>query len=638
MSAAAPVTAGLNRRDGINVALRYAETARKATHDGFIAAAKIVEGADVASKLTKFVRAIINVAVAIFTGLAAAWHDLATRIGCFGDITELFMVIVAIKDLFDLAAGEIKGWMKQAAHTCLAAFRIMHAFNFLDKVKLINLGWLVDKVGSVPVFGTIMSVFGVTGLTLLTIGNVKKLNDPKERKKAADAKLAAAEWDLIQAQYIATKFGGESETVLSARPRFFENIIAVTEAVSKQLNAEMARLKVEAERKAGEAERKAGEAERKEAPPIRTNGSNLKQIADHGKFNPSELATELNTIATDLGKRIEAEGKSEAERKGAAAAPGFHDKLVAAKSSLVRISEIFQKFEASAIALAERRELIGNSDAKIKEEDAPRVRKEDASHFVETLTADVTRRQVGVPALMPLLLSAGAIAEASRSNADIQKIGAVYKKAFIERLAFESNHPRVEALVKETDEKRRKEAQQYLEMSRSVLESSRPKLVYPHSSKEEACEEFAEERRQEVTRLHPFGVLPPENVVSGFHGINRFAVFAKESAALKVSERRSLWIDIVDKVVKIPFIILISVGFMGVACLALSTPFMIGLAAFTATLSLAKVAYDKLFKNEVKLKEPSQLEKLKHNLPYELQYIHDQVISKLDAPANVRLT
>jgi len=145
-----------------NPVLALGDVAFKEIHRGLEATKKIVDGADVASKATKFLRAIITVAGAVFSSIAAGWHDLSSHLGIFAGVADFIMITASITDLFDIAAGKITGWMKQAAHTCLAAFRILGTLQFLDKLKLISLGSLLNKVGCVPVLGTITSAFVVT--------------------------------------------------------------------------------------------------------------------------------------------------------------------------------------------------------------------------------------------------------------------------------------------------------------------------------------------------------------------------------------------------------------------------------------------------------------------------------------------
>lgn len=171
------------------------------------------EGINKASKLGV---SIINLVGKIVGALSEGWQAFSNTlrgVAYFLDVTDL------ITRIAEWIKGEVIGAWKIASRVFLTVFRVFGLIEFLEKVKLINLRSVVEKLGNVPVIGWIInlpsSLLGLVSFSLSLVHysiETRKYNLrvtlAENRKIAYEARLQYLREqedpdDVLQNKYIA---------------------------------------------------------------------------------------------------------------------------------------------------------------------------------------------------------------------------------------------------------------------------------------------------------------------------------------------------------------------------------------------------------------------------------------------------
>lgn len=152
------------------------------------------------NKIAKLGITIISLVGKVLGALSEGWQALSNTlkgVAYFLDVTDIITRIV------EWVKGEVVGAWKIASRVFLTVFRVFGLIEFLEKVKLINLRTVVEKLGNVPVLGWIINLpIGLLGVCSYSLSMVHysletrkhqlKVNLAENRRIALDARQQAA--------------------------------------------------------------------------------------------------------------------------------------------------------------------------------------------------------------------------------------------------------------------------------------------------------------------------------------------------------------------------------------------------------------------------------------------------------------
>ncbi len=387
------------------------------------ALAKIVEGADLTAKLTKFSKAIITVAAACFQSISEGWSTFANQLSGFHEVVDFLMFPVAIKDMFDLARGKVKGWAKRVSTTFLVGFRILTSLSFLHNMKYINLSFAMTTIGSIPLLNLVTSGVGLISLSFDVVDNGMKLYNKDNRRTTAEKQVKAHYWEYIRVKNSESSLREVLRTTMDATTWNSDSDVQITIAKKAgvdlkkmdSLKAEIVKINFEIETKitANTVEEKE-EVEKAEARKIKEETAAASQIhkdaakAEKGLSQLIKMAKKLEKAhVAEAIKAGTPQDKSLTETQKAditkAAKEEFaknidivHLETVKDMAELlhhsdtsVKIAELFKK------AVVERNS-IGNSakeETLIKkaQEQLDQINSDDSTHFIEDDTDFISK-------------------------------------------------------------------------------------------------------------------------------------------------------------------------------------------------------------------------------------------------------
>lgn len=120
-----------------------------ACFDGF---GRTLFSTDGAVKIIKLVKEIFKVLAALGVTALDTLSDAVNWFSGYGDMVE------AVNRTFQVLTKKADDWAAQISGIFYAAFRILIALKFIDKIKLINLEAITTAIGNVPVLGYVVQV------------------------------------------------------------------------------------------------------------------------------------------------------------------------------------------------------------------------------------------------------------------------------------------------------------------------------------------------------------------------------------------------------------------------------------------------------------------------------------------------
>ncbi len=532
-------------------------------HRGFTALSDIADGADLTAKATKFVRAVILAAACCFQAISQTWTSFADKLSGFHEIIDFIMIPVAIKDIFDLASGKVKGWAKQVSTACLVAFRILTSMSFLHGLKFINLSSLMTTIGSIPVLNLLTSAFGILACAFDVVHNGRELYNRDNRIEASKKEVTALYWKYTQAKV--------SEKHFESRLKDAMKYVIINPRLQDLVNQTSGASRVDLEKMSKLHEGIINLFE--PAGKIEVEGEGKAEVAAGGESD---------------GKRSVAEG--EAETKSPKSAADLKKEKLYANMAKA------EKGLAKLIKMSEQLMQIG--------------------HFKDNPLIDVE-----------YLKTVHHMAKILNNDNTADKIGGLFKKAMADHLSLIRPGSSKELYKFQAAEKLKSiddhckgygttQFKPCSNMSTITTIQARERAVFSTPPSRGSVPEIHPYTHSDGTKIVVVEstvyvqtyFMPKEEFCGQFAKLSRYTNDAKTALSDSNSNIRSKWMAIVDKVVKIALISLMLVGMAGVSVFAMSSPIMIALLLGSTAISLGKVIYDKLYLDQPLKQEKSKIE------------------------------
>lgn len=158
---------------------------------------RILDLSDPTVKFASLIKKIISFVDGVIKAVATGVKNFGSALSHFVEIAEFFSCFSLV---WSLAKGAFKEVIEKVSKAFLAVFAGLMSLKFLDSIKLIDLGSVATKIGSIPVFGLIVEIpaffFGVVAYGLDVVYRISLLIKNKHEKRAAD--LVAEQWKLKQ--------------------------------------------------------------------------------------------------------------------------------------------------------------------------------------------------------------------------------------------------------------------------------------------------------------------------------------------------------------------------------------------------------------------------------------------------------